>query len=276
MDRRSLSLRGRLTCHCLLVECANSLVLIDTGFGIRDVRHPHSRLSAFFLMLVAPEFREEMTAIRQIERLGFDPRDVRHIVLTHLDFDHAGGLDDFPDATVHIMAEELESAFAQRSWLDRQRYRPQQWAKRSLWREHTVSAGESWFGFESVRDLPGLPPQILMIPLRGHTLGHAGVAIQSEDRWLLQAGDAYFDHAEMDLRNPSCAPGLRFYQWMLDKDRPARRRNQERLRQLKRDQGSTLRITSSHDVQEFESLAARRFSQPAEVAPAPPLIGTPR
>jgi hypothetical protein len=93
---------------------------------------------------------------------------------------------------------------------------------------------------------------------------------------LLQAGDAYFDHAEMDLRNPSCAPGLRFYQWMLDKDRPARRRNQERLRQLKRDQGSTLRITSSHDVQEFESLAARRFSQPAEVAPAPPLIGTPR
>jgi glyoxylase-like metal-dependent hydrolase (beta-lactamase superfamily II) len=36
----------------------------------------------------------------QVQRLGFDPRDVRHIVLTHLDFDHAGGLDDFPHATV--------------------------------------------------------------------------------------------------------------------------------------------------------------------------------
>jgi glyoxylase-like metal-dependent hydrolase (beta-lactamase superfamily II) len=31
-----------------------------------------------------------MTAIRQLEQLGFDPRDVEHIVLSHLDFDHAG------------------------------------------------------------------------------------------------------------------------------------------------------------------------------------------
>ena len=30
--------------------------------------------------------------------------DVTDIVLTHLDFDHAGGLDDFPAATVHLRA----------------------------------------------------------------------------------------------------------------------------------------------------------------------------
>ncbi|HEY0681368.1 MAG TPA: MBL fold metallo-hydrolase [Steroidobacter sp.] len=91
-----MSLRGRLTCHCMLVETNDCLVLIDTGFGLRDVADPRSRLSRFFLTLLAPEFREEFTAVRQIAALGYDPHDVRHVVLTHLDFDHAGGLDDFP------------------------------------------------------------------------------------------------------------------------------------------------------------------------------------
>ncbi|MFP5407019.1 MAG: MBL fold metallo-hydrolase, partial [Gammaproteobacteria bacterium] len=97
MDGRTRSIvkRGHLTCHCLLVECADSLVLVDTGFGLRDVADPKGRLSGFFLRLLSPEFREEMTAARQVERLGFKVSDVQHIVLTHLDFDHAGGLDDF-------------------------------------------------------------------------------------------------------------------------------------------------------------------------------------
>ncbi|RYZ85400.1 MAG: MBL fold metallo-hydrolase [Proteobacteria bacterium] len=96
----SILQRGHLTCHCLLIETAESLVLIDTGYGLRDVHDPHSRLSEFFLTQLKPDFRESMTAYRQIERMGFDPRDVRHIILSHLDFDHAGGLDDFPWATV--------------------------------------------------------------------------------------------------------------------------------------------------------------------------------
>ena len=43
------------------------------------------------------------------------------MVLTHLDFDHAGGLDDFPAATVHLLAEERDAAVARRSALDRTR-----------------------------------------------------------------------------------------------------------------------------------------------------------
>ena len=106
MDGHSKTFRGKVACHCLLVETANQLVLIDTGFGLRDVAEPRQRLSRFFLHLNKPEFREDMTAVRQIETLGFSARDVRHILLTHLDFDHAGGLDDFPAATVHMLIQE--------------------------------------------------------------------------------------------------------------------------------------------------------------------------
>lgn len=255
MDGHSHSLRGRLTCHCLLVECADQLVLIDTGYGLRDVANPPSRLSRFFLTLLAPDFREELTAIRQIERLGFDPADVRHIVLTHLDFDHAGGLDDFPHARVHMLTAERDDARAQRSILDRMRYRPQQWSTSANWRAYSSYAGEKWYGFECVRALEGVPPEILIVPLVGHTLGHAGVAVErTAGYWHLQSGDAYFYHAEMDLAHPRCTPGLRFYQWMMEKDRPARLQNQQRLRELKRMHGKAVRVYSSHDVKEFESL----------------------
>src|SRR3954464_10604352 len=146
-DGRTLGIRARLACHCLLVEAANELVLVDTGLGLRDCASPRTRLSGFFLALLAPEFREEMTAARQVEQLGFKREDVRHIVLTHLDFDHAGGLDDFPNASVHMMAVERDYAVLQKTWMDRQRFRPQQWATRPKWQVHD-RGGERWYGFD--------------------------------------------------------------------------------------------------------------------------------
>jgi glyoxylase-like metal-dependent hydrolase (beta-lactamase superfamily II) len=271
MDGRSSGIleRGELTCHCLLVETADSLVLIDTGLGLRDVADPRGRLSRFFLMLVSPDFREQMTAVRQVARLGFDPFDVRHIVLTHLDFDHAGGLDDFPQATVHLMARESEYAQLQRTWLDRQRFRPQQWSTRGRWHTYSPGHGQRWKGFDCVRDLQGLPPELLLVPLPGHTHGHTAVAVERTGGWHLLAGDAYFYHREMDIADPHCTPGLRFYQWMMEKDRDARLANQQRLRELRRVQGTQVEVFCSHDVTEFERLAGRSARMPAQ-APVRP------
>jgi glyoxylase-like metal-dependent hydrolase (beta-lactamase superfamily II) len=212
---------------------------------------------------MSPDFREDMTAIRQIEQLGFQARDVQHVVLTHLDFDHAGGLDDFPFATVHMMSAEREAALAQKTLLDRMRYRPQQWSTKQNWRVHASDRGDRWFGFECVRDITGLGAEILFIPLLGHTLGHAGVAIRNGNGWMLQAGDAYFYHEEMNLEHPTCTPGLRFYQWLMEKDRTARLSNQARLRSLKRDHGDQVQILCSHDTRQFEDVAHHSAATPA-------------
>ena len=65
---RSIVARGRLCNHCLPVEGARGLTLVDTGFGLHDVADPRGRPSRFFLALLSPAFREEMTAVRQIRR----------------------------------------------------------------------------------------------------------------------------------------------------------------------------------------------------------------
>ncbi|NEX59590.1 MBL fold metallo-hydrolase [Noviherbaspirillum galbum] len=264
MDGRSPSIlqRGELCCHCLLIETSQDLVLVDTGFGLRDVIQPRSRISPMFLALLSPDFREEMTAVRQIERLGFKATDVRHIVLTHLDFDHAGGLDDFPHATVHMMRQERDYALKQKTWLDRQRFRPQQWNSRQRWRVYQPAHGESWYGFSQVRDMTGLPPEILMVPLPGHTYGHAGVAIRTPERWLLQAGDAYFYHQEMDWENPRCTPGLELYQTLMEKDRTARLANQRRLRKLRQAYRGEIELFCAHDPVEFERLTGTSIDIP--------------
>ena len=253
MDGRSKGPTARLVCHCLLIETdRHGLVLVDTGYGLKDVRDPFPRLSRPFAAMLNIRLREEETAIRQVEGLGFDPADVRHIVLTHLDFDHAGGLEDFPNATVHLMDAELDALRNQRrGFVTRNRYRPMQLDEVRTWRTYD-GEGEPWFGFDSVRDLDGLPPEILLVPLTGHTWGHAGVAIDTGSGWLLHAGDAYFHEDEVRRPGRRCPPGLRLYQNMMEVDRAARVGNQERLRQLSLDETAGVRMICAHDAAEFE------------------------
>ena len=93
-----------------------------------------------------------------------------------------------------------------------------------------------------------------MIPLPGHTPGHAGIAIQHEGGWLLHAGDAYFYRDEMGCPERHCTPGLRFYQRLMEDDRASRLDNQARLRELSLRQDLGLTLFCSHDLMEFRRL----------------------
>jgi glyoxylase-like metal-dependent hydrolase (beta-lactamase superfamily II) len=256
-DNRARGIHADICTHCLLIELADSLVLVDTGYGLRDLTTaPQRRLSRLWPLILNPRLSEEATAIRQVEALGFSARDVRHIVLTHLDFDHAGGLEDFPEAAVHLLGAERQAAKRKRrGFVANQRYRPLQWDQVGHWHVY-APAGEPWFGFEAVRALDGLPPEILLVPLRGHTLGHAGVAVDTGDGWLFDAGDAYLHHSEL-ASTGSMPLGLALYEWIMTTDAPAARNNLGRLRDLRRERSGEVEIFCSHDTSELRALQSR-------------------
>jgi glyoxylase-like metal-dependent hydrolase (beta-lactamase superfamily II) len=244
-----------LVCHCLLVETGAGLVLVDTGLGVADADVSRRRLDPVHRRLMRVDLDPALTALARVRALGFAAEDVRHIVLTHLDFDHAGGITDFPRAIVHVFADELAAARRRSGLIGHVRYRPAQWGETGTWRTYAV-AGESWMDFPAVRSLDGLPPEILLVPLAGHTAGHCGVAVETGEGWLLHAGDAYFNHREITPRAGPNPPGAIAYATVMETDRHLRLANRARLRDLVRRKPTGLRIFCAHDPAELERLAA--------------------
>jgi glyoxylase-like metal-dependent hydrolase (beta-lactamase superfamily II) len=274
MDGVSPGALARLTCHCLAVETdTHGVVLVDTGFGLRDALRPTPRLPAWNLALLRPVLHPERTAIRRLKKLGIQPSDVRHIVMTHLDFDHAGGLVDFPHATVHLTAPEAEAAtMHRRSFIDRSRWRPAQWGDTSRW--HTVEtrlgtrghgSGETLFGLRNVRTIEGLPEDFLFVPLPGHTPGHAGVAVKGPRGWMLHAGDTYFNRAE--AHGDGVAPPLvAAYERIMADNIHVQRQSLAALRAMLAAPDADIAVFCTHDPVEFAAMAAWSESDYAPLA----------
>lgn len=239
---------GELVCHCLLIEGPHGLILVESGPGVVDHARTLEALPGWWRALCRPDFAAAAPARTQITALGLDPGDVRHVVLTHLDLDHAGGLRDFPDATVHVHRAEHVAATARGA---HHRYQPGQWTAATRWALHEAG-GDRWQGFEAVRPIhPDL--DVVLVPLFGHSAGQCGVAVRAGDGWLLHAGDAVYHPAELAGRP---APlGLRVLERMTSVDRAARQANVERLAALHGDRAAGVDVFGAHDVQAYLRLS---------------------
>jgi glyoxylase-like metal-dependent hydrolase (beta-lactamase superfamily II) len=237
---------AELVCHCLLIETSKELVLVDTGLGSRDVTEP-ARLGTRWVRMNRPKLDMRETAVMQIEALGYQPEDVGHIILTHLDLDHAGGLSDFPQASVHVLKSELDSALGS----SHRRYRQAHWSHHPEWIAHG-SGEERWFDFRATR-LPMLDAEILLIPLAGHTIGHTGVAVRQDARWLLHCGDAYLHRGTL-ATPPNTPPALRVFDHLLQSNGKQRLACQQQLRELALNHSHEVDLFCSHDPMEFRTM----------------------
>ncbi|WP_376087331.1 MBL fold metallo-hydrolase [Roseomonas sp. CCTCC AB2023176] len=250
---------ARLACRCLVAEADDGLVLVDTGFGLRDIETPAERLPA---MATAdrPDLNPDDTAVARLRALGHRPEDVRHIVMTHLDFDHAGGIHDFPNATVHVHAFEAAAAVERAGVIERQRYQPAQ-LPADMKTYDPRDARTEWMGLQALALEHGAPSGILLVPLPGHTRGHCGVAIDTGRAegggWVLHAGDAIFMHSE--LRAEGAAPPLaKSYEAMMQANGEARHASAALLRGLAAERAGEVEILCTHDPVTPPATAATR------------------
>jgi len=232
-----------MPCHCVIFQLGERVILLDTGFGTREMLEPNLLIGDDALFKLGHVIDMRLTAYERLKARGIRPDQVTDIVLTHLDNDHAGGLHDFPNATVHLSAEELASFDGTRP---RGPYKPYQISHGTKFKTYDTSA-ERWFELEA-RSLQ-LPPELdaKLIPLPGHTLGHCGVAYREGSRWSLLAGDAYFDSKLNFLDQP---PGLPI-EIAFQTNASARQASLRELKRLRTDHAGEVSLFCTHDQHEF-------------------------
>lgn len=159
-------------------------MLFDTGMDDAHVDDPglvwgHTDLATD----IAPKLADDQTLRAQLNKHGLSLGHITHVVNSHLHFDHAGNNHLFPEATVHLQAEQLAD-------LSR---RPASYPVRfDPTRAHVaIHRG-------AVEVVPG----VTALPTDGHVPGHQSLLVQLDDApdYIL-CGDAIPNQDFLDDQN---------------------------------------------------------------------------
>jgi len=180
----------RLPIGCWLIEHPEGLIVIDTGEsshandpGYQPWWHPVMQRGG--RSWVKPE--EEVGP--RLRALGFDPLDVRWVIMTHMHGDHAGGIGHFPNSEVLLSKPEADAALARTGPLfGYLNMHYPKWLKPKI-----VSFNDGpWESFERCSALTK-DGRVRIVPTPGHTLGHMAVIAETDSHCVLIAGDAAYD-----------------------------------------------------------------------------------
>lgn len=240
--------RGSMVCHALIIETGGRLVLVDAGIGLCDIDAP-GRFGAVFDRVAAPAYDRNEAVASRVVAMGYGVGDVTDVVVTHLDMDHAGGIADLPRARVHVSVEEFEVATRREDAASRARYVERQMDAVNRWVVYAADYEPDWFGFPvvGVVDIDGLDARLIALP--GHSPGHCGVAIRRGDRWLLHAGDAFYDRRQIE--GGPVPAGIRAFAAAVAFDRKAVAATLAALQRLRRDHGDRVDIVCAHDARDL-------------------------
>ena len=173
--------RMRMPVPAFAVEHPRGTLVFDTGMH-PDLVHSTERLRSV-ASLFDIEHEARFLLGTQLADAGIDATDVALAAVSHLHFDHCGGLVDVPNARLLVQRAEWDAAFDE-GLVEYGVFNPDDF---DLGHERELLDGEhDVFGDGSVR----------LVPTPGHTHGHQSLLV--EDRLLLVA-DACYCRLALDL-----------------------------------------------------------------------------
>jgi glyoxylase-like metal-dependent hydrolase (beta-lactamase superfamily II) len=178
---------GLLTSHRqvfsgVLIRHPRATFLFEGGVGSQIQDEFRRNFNIWQRQLFA--FVPEEPLLAQLASAGIDPGTIGFLILTHLHFDHAGVIRDFPGAKVRVTREEYDGAL-QAAAEGKLGYFREQFGDPAInW--DFVQFNSAGFGpFARSLDLFG-DGSIVLVPLPGHTAGGLGMFV------TLESGERYF------------------------------------------------------------------------------------
>ncbi|TGK06738.1 MBL fold metallo-hydrolase [Leptospira semungkisensis] len=152
----------------VLVEHPKGTLLFDSGLGTQ-IEEQYKDHRFYVKPMVA--YQNANPIVNQLRNVGIDPKQVNDIVLSHLHWDHAGGVEDFPWAKIwstQAGREHLKEFGVEKGYLPTQLD-----SKEIIWKDlnfaskpyENYSASLDWFGDGS----------LVFVPMEGHTAGDVGM-----------------------------------------------------------------------------------------------------
>jgi len=136
---------------------------------------------------LAVEMRPNDGVVSKLAQLDLEPADISHVVISHVLFDHAGGLRFFPHARVIVQVSELRfahwPAVYQRELYDRDDF------------DHELQ----WVEVDGDHDVFG-DGAIVTTPTPGHTPGHQEAVVQLASGVHVLVGDTHYLQTKMRER----------------------------------------------------------------------------
>lgn len=170
-----------------VLEHPDGVALFDCGLPAAMVDREDSYRQSLRATGVDASLTEDESVTRHLERLDIDPARVKFAVLSHLHFDHAGGLNELPNATVVVQKTEWDAGF------DRELSRHYGLRKRYFDLGHQLRL------VDGEHDLFG-DGSAVCIPSFGHTPGHQSLRVRSDRGDHILVGDACYNCGVVESR----------------------------------------------------------------------------
>jgi glyoxylase-like metal-dependent hydrolase (beta-lactamase superfamily II) len=198
-----------LPLQCFLIEHRDGLVLFDTGIDpaiVSDKGYIRQAIGRFLLTRIFKLHVNEDDRIDHVlEKEGFDAGDIQTAVISHLHFDHVGGIARVPQADLLVSAREwaiLSEPHPEQEWILREHIE----IPSAKWRQITFESTDDplFAGFDGIYDVAG-DGSMILLPTPGHTSGSMSMLIRREG-WdpILLVGDLTY---EADLLDCDVVPG---------------------------------------------------------------------
>ena len=191
-DRGARFILSEPVCAYLL-DTEAGWMLLDAGLNPDNGRNPQRMQEKFWRhRMTAPVIRDDHLMEHQLSAIGIGWGDIRHVVLSHLHYDHCGELRQLTHARISVQRREYEHAFGPDPGM-------------AYFRDEYDDPRLQWDLREGDWEaLPGLH----LLDTRGHTQGHQSAVVQlpSTETLVLpfDAGDLQENFEDEVLPGESC------------------------------------------------------------------------